>query len=111
MPELRKDPITGRWVIIATDRAKRPSDFIRQSAPPASAWSTTLSGCGIKGGAVHGKTDASGNRVADGEVNAAPLFATIYQALGISPDKNYYVSSRPVPLTEPGTRAIEAVLA
>jgi UDPglucose--hexose-1-phosphate uridylyltransferase len=31
---LRKDPITGRWVIIATDRAKRPSDFIRQSAAP-----------------------------------------------------------------------------
>lgn len=30
MPELRKDPITGRWVIIATDRAKRPSDFSRQ---------------------------------------------------------------------------------
>ena len=37
MPELRKDPITGRWVIIATDRAKRPSDFIRQSVPPATA--------------------------------------------------------------------------
>ncbi len=30
MPELRKDPITGRWVIIASDRAKRPSDFTRQ---------------------------------------------------------------------------------
>ena len=27
MPELRKDPITGRWVIIAPDRAKRPTDF------------------------------------------------------------------------------------
>jgi UDPglucose--hexose-1-phosphate uridylyltransferase len=27
MPELRKDPVTGRWVIIATERAKRPSDF------------------------------------------------------------------------------------
>ena len=24
MPELRKDPIVGRWVIIATERAKRP---------------------------------------------------------------------------------------
>ena len=35
MPELRKDPITGRWVIIATDRAKRPSDFVRQTPPPA----------------------------------------------------------------------------
>jgi UDPglucose--hexose-1-phosphate uridylyltransferase len=30
LPELRNDPITGRWVIIATDRAKRPSDFTRQ---------------------------------------------------------------------------------
>ena len=30
MPELRKDPVTGRWVIIATDRAKRPSDFVRE---------------------------------------------------------------------------------
>jgi UDPglucose--hexose-1-phosphate uridylyltransferase len=27
MPELRKDPITGRWVIISTERRKRPSDF------------------------------------------------------------------------------------
>ncbi len=31
MPELRKDPITKRWVIISTDRAKRPSDFVRES--------------------------------------------------------------------------------
>jgi len=31
VPELRKDPITGRWVIISTDRAKRPSDFVRES--------------------------------------------------------------------------------
>jgi len=26
-PDLRKDPIVGRWVIIAKSRAKRPSDF------------------------------------------------------------------------------------
>ena len=31
MPELRKDPVTGRWVIIATDRARRPTDFIRHT--------------------------------------------------------------------------------
>lgn len=29
MPELRQDPITGTWVVIATERAKRPSDFRR----------------------------------------------------------------------------------
>ena len=27
MPELRKDPIIGRWVIVATERAKRPDQF------------------------------------------------------------------------------------
>ena len=27
MPELRKDPISRRWVIIATERAARPTDF------------------------------------------------------------------------------------
>ena len=31
MPELRKDPILGRWVIISTERGKRPSDFASPS--------------------------------------------------------------------------------
>ena len=32
MPELRKDPVTGRWVIISTDRQKRPNDFVVERA-------------------------------------------------------------------------------
>jgi len=28
MPELRKDPILGRWIIISQERGKRPTDFI-----------------------------------------------------------------------------------
>lgn len=31
MPELRKDPITGRWVIISSERAKRPHDFAKDT--------------------------------------------------------------------------------
>ena len=32
MPELRKDPITGLWVIISGERQRRPNDFrIEQS--------------------------------------------------------------------------------
>ncbi len=27
MPELRKDPVVGRWVIISTDRSRRPMNF------------------------------------------------------------------------------------
>jgi UDPglucose--hexose-1-phosphate uridylyltransferase len=33
MPELRKDPIVGRWVIISTERGRRPSEFIVQYPP------------------------------------------------------------------------------
>ncbi len=31
MPELRKDPILGRWIIIARERSKRPTDFVVDS--------------------------------------------------------------------------------
>lgn len=34
MPEFRKDPVTGRWIIVATDRAKRPGDFARTEVVP-----------------------------------------------------------------------------
>lgn len=34
MPELRKDPVIGRWVIIATERARRPSDFTPETTSP-----------------------------------------------------------------------------
>ncbi len=34
MPELRKDPVIGRWVIIATERGKRPHDFAPSNEPP-----------------------------------------------------------------------------
>src|SRR5262249_52814943 len=34
MNELRKDPVMGRWVIIATDRATRPSDFVKAPVRP-----------------------------------------------------------------------------
>jgi UDPglucose--hexose-1-phosphate uridylyltransferase len=33
MPELRRDPIVGRWVIIATERARRPNHLRRAEEP------------------------------------------------------------------------------
>src|SRR5438046_6406158 len=51
----------------------------------ASAWSCSLSGCGIKGGAVWGKSDRTGNRVVDGAIGAAQLFATICSDLATNP--------------------------
>ena len=37
MPQLRRNPITGEWVVIAPERAKRPDDYIRaETAKPQS---------------------------------------------------------------------------
>jgi UDPglucose--hexose-1-phosphate uridylyltransferase len=33
VPELRRDPVIGRWVIISTERGKRPSDYLREAEP------------------------------------------------------------------------------
>ncbi len=32
MPELRKDPILGRWIIISKERGRRPTDFVVESS-------------------------------------------------------------------------------
>ena len=31
MPELRKDPVIGRWVIISTERKNKPTDFVSKT--------------------------------------------------------------------------------
>jgi UDPglucose--hexose-1-phosphate uridylyltransferase len=37
MPEFRQNPITKEWVIIATERARRPDQFVAKEAPPEPA--------------------------------------------------------------------------
>jgi len=76
----------------------------------ASAWSSSLTGCGVQGGAVWGKTDEDGKTVIDGEVQAGHLFATVFQALGIDPKKEFHVGSRPIPLTDFGCGPIKELL-
>lgn len=76
----------------------------------ASAWSTSLTGCGIKGGSVYGKTDEDGNTVAEGEVKSGHLFATIFKALGIDWEKEYFLGSRPIPITDFHCKPVDEVL-
>lgn len=77
----------------------------------ASAWSCTLSGCGIQGGALYGKTDPDGLTVEDGEMNAGDLFATIFAALGIDHEKEYMLGSRPIPIADFGAAPVTELLA
>jgi len=77
----------------------------------ASAWSCSLSGCGIKAGVAYGKTDPDGHTVAEGQAGAGDLFATIMTALGIDPHKEYFIGARPIPLADFGAKPIQEVLA
>jgi hypothetical protein len=75
------------------------------------AWSVAVGGCGIKGGAVVGKTNANGTAVADRQVDHRHLFHTYYKALGLNPKKNLYAGDRPIPLTDPKADVIGELLA
>jgi uncharacterized protein (DUF1501 family) len=74
------------------------------------AWSVVVAGCGLKGGAVVGKTNANGTAVTDREVNSAHLFHTYFRAVGVR-KKNYSINGRPIPLAEPQAGPIQELLA
>lgn len=48
-----------------------------------------LSGGGLPGGQVIGRTNSTGSRIEDQPVKTADLFATILHRIGISPDESY----------------------
>ncbi|MBY0232508.1 MAG: DUF1501 domain-containing protein, partial [Gemmataceae bacterium] len=75
------------------------------------AWSVALAGCGIKGGAVSGKTNANGTSVTDGQVNGGHLFHTYFRALGLDGKKNWYIDKRPIAMADPKAAPIKEVLA
>ncbi|MBI1916043.1 MAG: DUF1501 domain-containing protein, partial [Planctomycetes bacterium] len=78
----------------------------------ANSWSTVLSGGGIKGGQVVGKTSADGTTVEERPVPVSDLLATIATALGIDPTKqNRSNVGRPIRITDPGSKPIQEVLA
>ncbi len=75
------------------------------------AWSVAMAGCGIKGGACIGRTNADGTAVTEREVNGGHLFHTYFRALGLDPTRNHYHEGRPIPMGDPQATAITEILA
>jgi hypothetical protein len=74
------------------------------------AWSVLLAGGGVRGGVVHGKTDATGDAVVEGKTRVADLFATMATLLGVDPDETVQTrSGRPISVTDSG-QPIRAIL-
>jgi hypothetical protein len=100
--------------LVATfsEMGRTPSINANMGRDHFSRMSVTLSGCGIKPGVIHGKTDENGNNIADGLVTLQQFFATIFQAVGIDHQKeNSTPDGRPISLTDYGTKPVTEVLA
>ena len=76
------------------------------------AWSTVLSGGGVRGGQVLGRTSDDGQEVAERPVSVPDLLATVFMALGLDPlDQNMSNVGRPIRLADPAAKPLTECLA
>ena len=74
------------------------------------AWSALLAGGGVRGGYVHGQTNADGSKVVSGSVSVPNLFATAATQLGLNPSASVMSPiGRPIALTDDGVVVKELV--
>ncbi len=73
-------------------------------------YSTFLAGAGIRGGTLHGESDAQAAYVKDRPVSTSDVCATIYECLGIDPDMTLPDrAGRPIPIAH-GGRPVREIL-
>lgn len=78
-------------VVLTTDFGRTPGVNAKAGRDHwTHCYSTVLAGAGIRGGTVHGASDAHAAWPVDGPVRPADICATIYQQLGLDPDVSVY---------------------
>ena len=100
-------------VVIATEFGRTPkidADAGRNHFPKA--FSFVLAGAGIKGGTVHGETDATASNVVGEKTSVADFNATIAAAMGLPYDQILYSpSKRPFKMGGKDGKPITSILA
>jgi len=73
-------------------------------------YSLAVAGGGFQGGAIYGSTPPDGNGVSDNPVTIPDFMATLMQAIGVNPEKEYHDNfDRPIKLVDDG-RIIQELL-
>jgi len=99
-------------VVTFSEMGRTPSINSNMGRDHFSRFSVSLSGCGIKPGAIYGETDADGKDIKKDPVTLNEFMATILKAVGVDHQKEFHSpDGRPVPLTEYGTEPVSEVLA
>jgi len=75
------------------------------------AWSVCLGGAKIQRGAVIGKTNNNGTKVAEREVDHGHLFHTYMQAVGVDSTGHFDIDGREIPIADPAYGPISELLA
>lgn len=75
------------------------------------AWSVVLSGGGVRGGSIAGRTSNDGMIVEDRPVSVPDLLSTVLLALGLDPRKqNMSNVNRPIRLADPDAKPLSEIL-
>lgn len=74
------------------------------------AWSVCLGGAKVHPGAVVGKTNETGTKVIDREVNHGDLFHTYLSAVGLDSSSGFDINGREVPLADPAHGPISELI-
>ena len=75
------------------------------------AWTVAMAGCGVIKGAAYGKTGPKGTEVTDGQVDHANLFHTYLSAVGLQSNESFDIDGRDMPMADPASKPIKAILA
>ncbi len=97
-------------VVMATEFGRSPqiSEVTAGRGHHPAAFTWWVAGGGMKAGYVHGKTDATGERVAEDAVTMPEFNATIAHALGIDSEKvEYSPSGRPFTVANGGQPVLD----
>lgn len=99
-------------VIVMSEFGRTPNiNYLYGRDHWSAAWSIALAGAGIRPGTVHGKTNANGTAVVDGQVHSGHLFHTYLRAVGLDPSDPFDVNGRAIQIADPAASAIKELLA
>jgi hypothetical protein len=102
--DLEEKRLLDKTLIVIASEFGRPAQFDAGGGRGhyGKCFTVVLAGGGMKTGQAVGTTDELGMNIVDRPVSVPDLFATIYNAMGISPAKNLMDGERPVPITDGG---------
>jgi uncharacterized protein (DUF1501 family) len=107
LSDLKERGMLDNTLVVAMGEFGRTPKILTQDPPGRQHWpqcfSAILAGCGIRGGAVYGKSDKQGATVESHPVRPEELAATVYHALDVplnAPQNNSGIS-RPITTGKP----------